>query len=153
MDTTIHDDVLGKLTWSEEGPAWQGMLAFLDLPMPLVIEFDLHEPSEEERQQAVRLAREQFVKLDAEWEARSRQVAANELMEAVYQQAEEDPTDDEISVLIDDMVLRGLDFIFMSDEQVAVPYLSYNAPTCFPEMHINLQFRDDLSIDEVMLEE
>lgn len=153
MNKTINDDVLGELTWSDEGLTWNGQVEFLGQPMPLVIEFDLVEPSEEERQQAVNLARAQFVKLDAEWESRSRQITANELMEAVYQEAEEEPSDDEVGVLIGDMVLHSLDFIFRSDGPVAVPYLSYDAPNCFPDMQINIQFRDDLSIDEVVLEE
>ena len=153
MKTTIHDDVLGKLTWSDEESSWDGQLEFLGLRMPLTIELDLLEPSEEERQQAINLAREQFVKLDTQWESQSKQVAAQELIEAVYQQAEDEPAGHEVGELISDMLLRSLDFIFMSDEEVAVPYLSYVSPSCFPDMQINIQFRDDLSIDEVMLEE
>jgi len=148
-----RDDVFGELVWSADGSSCQGTIDFLGARLPFFIESDLGEPTTEDMQKAIAEAKLVFARLDADWEQRVRKTAASEIMHAVYCQSEEEHTADEVDELFADMTLESLDFVYIDDEEHAFPCLRYKAAKCFPDNSLDVQCANDLSVDEVTVNE
>jgi len=147
------DAVFGDLQWSPDNPCWRGTINFLRKRLPLSIDLDLLEPSDDDWQSAIEAAKPVYAQLDGAWELKSRRDAARELTEGTFSQSDYEPTEENIDELFADMVLVSLDFTYIDDDEQAHPQLGYVARKCFPDMRISIQFNYDLSIDEVTVHE
>lgn len=70
---------------------------------------------------------------------------ANEINESAYEQQDEPPAPDELTHLINDLILTGIEVFpdgFM---------LNYNAGKIFPGADIRVQLKEDFSIDDVAI--
>jgi hypothetical protein len=151
MHNSFHDRVFGNLHWSAK--CWKGTVQFLGRQLPLLIDFDIIDPSDEEKRIALESSRNVYPLLNEEWEQNARLDAARQVTEAAYCQTDHVPADEDVQQVLNDMNLESLDLTYSSDDAAVFPYLAYSCPNCFPDMRICIQFSTRLTIDEVTINE
>lgn len=121
--------------------------------MPLQIEFDAYDPTDDERKVAIENVREALPLLTEQWEQKARSSAASDIMEAVHSQSDESFNKDDVGLLTKEMQITALHFTYVDDEHAVFPSLSYSCPKSFPDMMLCIQFATDLTVEEVTLNE
>lgn len=140
-----------KLSWNEDDECWTGTVRFADRELNTLIDFDVHEPSASERERATECAKALLATLSPEWELACRKKAAEEIAAAAYGQLDAEMPEAAVDELLADMELDGLEFSYAPEDDETIGILEYLAPNCFPGMNLQVNFLDDLSIDEIML--
>lgn len=140
-----------NLKWNKDGECWDGYVTFVEQEYPTSIDFDCVEPAKDEQNAAIALADASFGALSTEWEIECRRQAARECTDCAYSQSDYNPTDTDYEELFQDMKLNSLSFTYFADEERVGGTLVYPAAKCFPDMRLQVNFLQDLSIDEVMI--
>ena len=146
-------NVFSKLNWIDDGGYWEGNVNFHGTSLTTLIDFDIHEPRQSDRQLAREAAAALLQQLTPEWEQRCRRDAAAEITEASYSQSDQPVTESMIAELFADLKLTALEFTYCPDDSCVTGTLGYDSPKCFPDMNVQINFNSDLSIDEVMVDE
>jgi len=131
----IDDESLGKLRWS--GESWEGF----HYPLSFSIDFEVVDPTNQERLLAVDAARKACRGLwDRMDEEKAKLDAAKEVTEAAHSQSDDTPTDEDVQRLADDMTLESWGMTYATDDAAIFPYLVYTSPKCFPNKRIRVRF-------------
>ncbi len=151
MDNQAHINALNSLQWLDDH--WRGEIQLFDARLPLLIDFDVYEPTDDDRRRAMESVEQTLPSLTPDWERRARSGAASEVIEAACSQSADTTSSEDIHRLAEEMKVESLSLTYLDDEQAVSPYLAYSCPESFPDMTLCIQFATSLLIEEVTLNE
>ena len=138
------------LSWHTISGSWRGKIDFHGQFLPVSIDFDTDEEKEMEHDGAKKAAAKLLIRLTPEWESISRMKAAELLLTDYYSQSSHKVAQEEIEQLYEDMTMVSINFCHGVLDKVVTGVFLYFAPKFFPDMKLQINFLDDLTIDEVM---
>lgn len=144
-------NLFDDLVWDASVPGWSGSSTFNGHEIAIDIELDeVDPPSSTELENAKAAVECLYQKLTPTHETELRMATASELTHGAYSQSDYEPTDEDVAKLFQDIQLKSLSFTYSCQEDSVSGILSYLAPNEFPDWNLHINFRDDLSVDEVM---
>jgi hypothetical protein len=156
-DGTVVAHEFGRLRWS--GESWEGTDKDPFHDLAFSIDFDIVDPTDQEKLLAIDAARKAFRRLrhrhytNLPGREKTRLDVAREVTEAAYCQSNDTPTDEDVQRLADDMTMESWGMTYATDDATASPYFVYTSPNCFPNKRIRILFSTDFAIDEVTVTE